>query len=233
MSAAAAVGAPARARATDAPTLEFYFEFASPYAYLSSERVEALCARLGLALAWKPFMLGPILARTGARPLFVDSVRGAYARHDCLRWARLHGIPLRHWADAPTNALKAARGGLHLAGRPSQVPYIHACYRAHFVAGRDLFDDAVLGDIVRAVGEDEAAFRAAIAEPALKQCLVDETEAAYARGVFGAPTFFLGDEMLWGNDRLPIVERLVHEQRAQQHATTSAATGQPPRAAAP
>ncbi len=194
--------------------VEFYFEFASPYAFLSSEVIESLCARLGTPLIWRPILLGPIFRRTGARPLFLDGLRGDYARRDCLRWARLHGIAFRHWAAAPTNSLKAARGALYLRGRPSQVPFIHACFRAHFVAGRDLFDDALLAEIVAGLGENVAAFQAGVARPALKRELAEETEAAYARGVFGAPTFFFGDEMLWGNDRLPLLERLALERQA-------------------
>lgn len=157
----------------DARPVEFYFEFASPYAYLSSEAIEALCARLGVPLVWKPFLLGPILQRTGSRPLFVDGRRGDYARADCRRWARLQGVAFNHWGEAPTHSLKAARGALALEGRPGRVPFIHACFRAHFVEGRDLYDDAVLAGIVRGVGEDAEAFFAAIAEPALKARLRD------------------------------------------------------------
>ena len=203
--------------------VEFYFEFASPYSYLSSEVIEAFCARLGLPLVWRPILLGPILRRTGARPLFVDGIRGDYARRDCQRWARLHGIAFRHWGTAPTNALKAARGALYLRGRPSEVPFIHACFRAHFVEGRDLFEDALLAGIVAGLGEDVPAFQAGIADPALKRRLAEEVDAAYARGVFGAPTFFFGEEMLWGNDRLPLLERLVSEARGTQEVPAAAA----------
>jgi 2-hydroxychromene-2-carboxylate isomerase len=195
------------------PPVEFYFEFASPYAFLASETIEALCARLGVPLVWRPFMLGPILKRTGARPLFGTDPRSAYTRTDCFRWARLHGIPLRHWGEAPVNSLQAARGALWLEGRPCLPAYVHACYRAHFVHGRDLADVPVLAEIVAGLGEDGDAFRAAIAAPALKQRLIERTEEAFARGVFGAPTFFHGDEMLWGNDRLPLLERLIQAGR--------------------
>jgi 2-hydroxychromene-2-carboxylate isomerase len=191
--------------------LDFYFEFASPYAYFASLAVEGLCARHGLELRWKPVMLGAVLKHTGAKPLLTDGVRGEYATMDCLRWARRHGIPFRLPEAFPTNSLKAARGALVLRGRPVLARYIHACFRAHWVEGRDLYDDAVMTDILREVGEDVEAFFAAIADAALKRQLIDETEAARLRGVFGAPTFFYGDEMVWGNDRMGLLEEIIAE----------------------
>ena len=107
---------------------------------------------------------------------------------------------------------------LHLRGRAAEAPYIHACFRAHFVDGRDLADDALLDDIVRSLGEDVVGFRAALAAPAVKQRLAEETETAFARGVFGAPTFFFGDEMFWGNDRLALLEATVAAARRQRGA---------------
>ena len=92
------------------PLLEFYFEFASPYAYFSSLRVEGLCARRGLELAWNPVMLGAIFKQTGAKPLLLDGMRGQYATMDIQRWARRNHIPLCIPAVFPTNSLKAARG---------------------------------------------------------------------------------------------------------------------------
>jgi 2-hydroxychromene-2-carboxylate isomerase len=204
-------------------TLEFYFEFSSPYAYFASERVEAECGRLGLELEWRPLVLGPFLRRTGQRPLLTDGARGRDARADCERWARLHDIPFRLPALHPVNSLKAARGALWLkqaalgAGTKSPLvaAYIHACFRAYWVEGRDLFQDDVLGALVAGLGIAVQAFQAGIAAPEAKKRLRLETDAAWERGVFGTPTFFYRDEMLWGNDRLPLLERLVQEDRAQ------------------
>lgn len=204
-------------------TLEVYFEFSSPYAYFASERVEAECGRLGLEVEWRPIVLGPILRRTGQRPLLTDGARGRYARADCVRWARLHDIPFRLPALHPVNSLKAARGALVLkhaglgagAMSPLLAAYIHACFSAYWVEGKDLFQDEVLGDLVAGLGMAVQAFQARIAAPEAKERLRRETDAAWERGVFGAPTFFYRDEMLWGNDRLPLLERLVQENRAR------------------
>jgi 2-hydroxychromene-2-carboxylate isomerase len=192
--------------------LEFYFEFASPYAYFASLAVEDLCARHGLELVWRPVMLGAILKHTGAKPLLLDGIRGEYATMDVQRWAGRKGIPFNLPPSFPTNSLKATRGVLHLRGSSAMAAYIHACFRAHWVEGRDLFDGDVMVGIVGGLDLDAEDFFAAINEPALKQQLIDETEAARLRGVFGAPTFFHGGEMVWGNDRMGLLEEIIVEQ---------------------
>lgn len=193
--------------------VDFYFEFSSPYAYFASERIEAECARLGVGLRWRPIVLGPLFKRTGARPLLTDGVRGEYARMDCRRWARLHGVPYREPAHFPTNSLKAARGALLLAGQPAQADFIHACFGAYWRDGKDLFADDTLAAVARDARLDPDAFIGAIRAPGIKQRLIDETEQAWQRGVFGAPTFIVGNERLWGNDRVPLLETLLREQR--------------------
>jgi 2-hydroxychromene-2-carboxylate isomerase len=206
--------------------VEFFFDFASPYAYFASERIEPLCERLGVTLRWRPIVLGPIFKRTGARPLLNDGVRGEYARMDCRRWARLHGVPYRDPADFPTNSLKAARGALVLAGQPAallapaagllaptaQCDYTHACFRAYWRDGKDLFADDTLAAVAKDVRLDVDGFFKAIQAPETKQRLIDATEQAWQLGVFGAPTFIVGNERLWGNDRLPLLELLIREQ---------------------
>lgn len=196
--------------------VEFYFEFASPYAYLSSEVIESLCRRRGVGLVWKPFMLGPIIRRTGTKPLFMDGLRGAYAKMDCERWAMRAGILFRHWATEPVNSLKAARGALVMkkmlhADHATEVTYIHACFRAHFVKGLDLSDTDILTRIVVGLDKDPEAFLTGIGNASIKQSLIDETESAYERGVFGSPTFFYEGEMFWGNDRLALLEERIGE----------------------
>ena len=193
--------------------LEFYFEFSSPYAYFASLEVEALAGRNGLELVWRPIMLGGILKHTGQKPLLLDGIRGEYATMDCRRWARRRGIPFRIPHPFPVNSLKAARGVLFYADRPCQAPFIHGCFHAIWAEGKDPYADGTMVEIVRGMGEDAEEFLAGIGEPALKQRLADETEAARRRGVFGAPTFFFRDEMVWGNDRMPLLEEIVRESR--------------------
>jgi len=201
--------------------LEFFFEFSSPYAYFASLNVEALCARRGLRLVWKPIMLGGILKHTGAKPLLTDGIRGEYATMDCHRWARRHGIPFQVPEPFPVNSLKAARGVLLYAAQPFLTRYIHACFHACWAEGKDLYLDETMAGIVREVGQEPEAFAAGIAEAAVKERLIAETEAARQRGVFGAPTFFYKNEMVWGNDRMPLLEAIITEDqegRSARHA---------------
>ncbi len=192
--------------------LEFYFEFSSPYAYFASLEVEALCRRNGLRLMWRPVMLGGILKQTGQKPLLTDGVRGEYSTMDCLRWARRAAIPFRIPEPFPVNSLKAARGVLLFHDRQWLAAYIHACFRAVWAEGKDPYADETMAEIVAGLGQDAEAFLAGIEEPAIKQRLKDETEAARLRGVFGAPTFFFQDEMMWGNDRMPLLEEIIAEE---------------------
>jgi 2-hydroxychromene-2-carboxylate isomerase len=124
----------------------------------------------------------------------------------------MNGVPFRVPEPFPVNSLKAARGALVLEHDAHRVDYIHACFRAYWQQGRDISQDSVLLGIVAALGLDVPAFRKRIADPAVKARLQQETEEAWDRGVFGTPTFFYGDEMLWGNDRLPVLEQLAKAQ---------------------
>jgi len=212
--------------------VEMYFDFSSPYAYFASERIEGLCGRLGVGLRWRPILLGPIFKRTGAKPLLNDGVRGAYARMDCARWARLHDLPYREPESFPVNSLKAARGALVLAESERLGDYIHGCFRAYWRHGEDLFKDDTLAEVVSGLGVDADAFLAGIQSPAVKQRLMDETERAWQLGVFGAPTFIVAGERLWGNDRLPLLETIVRQHRKHhepqpdpQHADGQPAAG--------
>jgi 2-hydroxychromene-2-carboxylate isomerase len=195
--------------------VEFFFEFSSPYSYFASERIEALCARRGLPLVWRPMMLGGIFPHTGQRPLFTDGVRGAYAVQDCLRWARLDGIPFVVPTPHPVNSLKAARGALALEADARHAAYIHACFRAYWAEGKDISQDGVMAGVVAGLGLDVPAFLGRIADPGIKDRLKAETGGAWARGIFGAPTCVYRGERFWGNDRLPVLERVIEEGRAR------------------
>jgi 2-hydroxychromene-2-carboxylate isomerase len=185
--------------------MEFWFDFASTYSYLAAARVEAVVGREGIPLAWRAFLLGPIFQQQlGIKdsPFNVQPVRGRYMWRDVERLAGRAGLPFRRPTVFPRNSILAARVALALEGRPELPAYCRAVFAANFAADRDISDRAVLAEILREQSLDaEAALEAAVA-PENKARLRARTEEAMARGVFGAPSFFVGDELFFGNDRL-------------------------------
>ena len=189
--------------------LDFYFDFSSPYGYLAAERIDAIAERHGRATAWRPFLLGAVFQKTGGTPLVDQPMKGPYSRHDMLRSARLHGIAFNVPDPFPVNSIAACRAFYWLADRdPAQAHALaRALYRGYFADNRDLSKPDTVIETARGLGVDGDALAAALRDQAVKDRLRAENDAALARGVFGSPTVFVGDEMFWGNDRLDQVNR--------------------------
>lgn len=185
------------------PTVEFFFDVASPYSYLAATRIEAIAADCGARLVWRPFLLGGVFKLTGNRPPAALVPRGRYMLADLHRWASFYGVPFAMPASFPPNTLLAMRALIALP--PERLPAAaHALFHAYWVDGRDLSDPRVLAAATGA----EAVARAS--DPAVKQALIAAVQEAVDRGAFGAPTFFVdGDQMFFGNDRLPFVEQAL------------------------
>jgi 2-hydroxychromene-2-carboxylate isomerase len=194
-----------------AKTFEFFFDYASTYSYLASEQVEALVKRTGAELRWRPFLLGAVFKATGNVSPITYPSKGAYVAKDIVDWTRYLGLPEFRLPDAfPPNSLKANRLGLVAAAQGLIIPFSHAAFRACFVEGKDLADPAVLAELARAAGMDAEKALAQAETQEIKDALRRNTDEAIARGAFGAPTFFVGDEMFFGNDRLMFVERALN-----------------------
>lgn len=194
-----------------AAPIEFYFEFSSPYGYIASQLVADLERRSGRAVAWKPFLLGPVFKATGQAPLVDIPLKGDYSRRDFARSARFHGVPFRMPARFPIGTVAAVRAFYWANDRdPARARALaDALYRAYFVDGRDISEPATVLEIARGVGLDVPALEAALADPALKERAKSEVEAAMARGVFGSPFFFVDGEPFWGSDRIPMIEEWI------------------------
>lgn len=190
-------------------TIDCYFDFSSPYGYLGAELIDAVAARHGCTVAWHPVLLGVIFRTTGMAPLSQVPIKGVYSVHDFARSARFLGLTYRQPGVFPIASQNAARGVLWLqATDPGRVrDYILACYRAYFNDDIDISQPDKLLPVVATLGIDPAAFTAAVNDPAIKEALKRANDAAMARGVFGSPFFFVGDEPFWGVDRLPQLER--------------------------
>jgi 2-hydroxychromene-2-carboxylate isomerase len=191
-------------------SIDFYFDFSSPYGYLGSEKVEAMAARHGRSVDWHPVLLGIIFKQTGAAPLTMVPLKGDYSRRDMPRSARFHGVSdFRMPSNFPIPSQAPSRIVLWQKQRDAALAatVVHALYRAFFVDDVDISmpDNAVA--VAAKCGVDAAAARAAIDDPAVKDALRQANDQAIARGVFGSPFIIVDGEPFWGIDRFDQVER--------------------------
>ncbi|HEY6460618.1 MAG TPA: 2-hydroxychromene-2-carboxylate isomerase [Polyangiaceae bacterium] len=187
-------------------TLDFWFDYSCPYAYLASTQVEALAARAAARLVWKPMLLGGVFAASGTpQKLFatLSPQKAAHNARDLERWAELWGVPLVMPAGHPLRTVEALRATVACGVDPRVV---HGFYRAYWVEGRGPSEQATLRDVLGAAGHDVDAVLAAIAGPDAKDDLRRRTDEAIALGIFGAPAFVVGGRMYWGQDRMHFVE---------------------------
>lgn len=183
--------------------VEFWYEFASTYSYPAAMRVARLADAAGVAVRWRPFLLGPIFGAQGWNdsPFNIYPAKGAYMWRDLARICAKEGIALKlPPARFPQNGLKAARIALVMGDKIGA--FSRAVYTANFAEQKDIAEDAVLRAILAQLGADADAVMAAANTPANKAALKAQTDEAIARGIFGAPSFTVGDELFWGNDRL-------------------------------
>lgn len=187
--------------------LEFWFDFSCPYAYIASTRVEALAQRVGAELDVRPMLLGGVFKARGTPQNLSDTLGPAKAQHnrdDMRRQAQLAGVELHMPAGHPLRTVEALRCVLAV-GAP-YMPLVHRFYRAYWVEGRDIGQGEVVAAILGEAGLDAAAVRARASSEEIKADLRRRTDEAVARGIFGVPTCFVGDELFWGQDRLDMVE---------------------------
>lgn len=190
-------------------SFEWWFDFSCPYAYLSSTQVEALAARTGATLVAKPMLLGGIFRALDVPQNLFAAEGPEKTRHkanDLARYARLFGAEYTAPEGHPFRTVEALRAVL-VTGCP--LPLIHRIYRAYWAEGRDIGDREVLSQLLTETGHDASDVFAKIDEQAVKDDLRQRTEQALERGVFGAPAFFVGDELFWGQDRMDDVERAL------------------------
>lgn len=195
-----------------AKTLEFFFDYASTYSYLACHQVEAVAQRTGAELRWRPFLLGAVFKATGNHTPLQIPQKGVYIAKDIQDWLRYLKLPSLVLPESfPANSLKANRMALVAAEHGKVAAFSRAAYRAAFAEGRDLNDPKVLAELAREVGLEPDKALAHIENQEIKDALRRNTEEAVARGAFGAPTFFVGDNMFFGNDRLMFVEQALRE----------------------
>ncbi len=185
--------------------LEFWYDFASTYSYLSAMRIDAAAKAAGVEIIYRPFLLGPIFKTQGwtTSPFNLFPAKGRYMVRDIARVASARGVAFEMPSMFPANSLHAAR--LALAGEADGwlASFTRAVFEAEFAEQRDIADPAVLTSLLDRIGVDTPAALARSTTPEIKDRLRSRTETASARGLFGAPTFITEDgELFWGDDRL-------------------------------
>lgn len=188
--------------------IDFYFDFSSPYGYFGSCRIDALAAKYDREVVWRPILLGAVFKLTGGQPLPTIPLKSDYARRDILRCARYYGIPFRIPSRFPVATQAPARAIYWVWDQdpPRAKALAAALLRAYFVEDRDISSPEVTAETAATVGIEREALLAALQEPAVKERLRTETDAAIARGVFGSPFFIVDDEPFWGADRMDQLE---------------------------
>jgi 2-hydroxychromene-2-carboxylate isomerase len=188
--------------------VEFYFDVGSPAAYLAWTQLPQIARAAGAEIEYRPFLLGGVFQATGNRSPMEVPAKGQYMQDDLQRFARRYGVPFAHNPHFPINTLTLMRGaiGLQMREPARMVPYVDAVYRAIWVDGKNMNDAATVGKVLQQAGFPPEQLLALASDQAVKDHLKAETQEAVARGVFGAPTFFVGQDMFWGQDRLDFVK---------------------------
>jgi 2-hydroxychromene-2-carboxylate isomerase len=187
------------------PAIDFWYEFASTYSYPTAMRIERLAAEEGIAVRWRPFLLGPIFKAYGWNdsPFNIFEAKGRYMWRDLARVCEADGLPLKlPPVRFPQNGLKAARLALVGEARGWTPAFTRAVFTGNYAEQKDISEEATLRAILNGLDVDADAALAAAETSEMKEALKTQTAEAETRGIFGAPSFTVGDELFWGNDRL-------------------------------
>ena len=192
-----------------AKTVEFLFDFGSPASYLAYKRLPDLVARTGAHIDYVPMLLGGVFKATGnASPAEIPA-KGRWMNADLARWARRYGTPFNRNPFFPINTLHLMRGATGLIEDVRFMAYCDRVFDAMWLEPKNLGDPAELAPVIRRAGIEPDDFRALVEREDVKARLKATTEAAVARGAFGAPTFFVGEDMFFGQDRMDFVEEAL------------------------
>jgi 2-hydroxychromene-2-carboxylate isomerase len=195
-------------------TIEFFYDFTSPYSYLAASQIRELAIRTGSGFQPKPFVLGAVFKAVGTDKIQAEvPAKAALLVKDLAAWARDYGIPFQ-WPDMfPVNSVKASRAVLAVADAALSWKLVRRIYLAYWGENVDIAQPDQLARLIAEVGLNPEEILALTETQDIKAKLRANTDDAIARGAFGAPTIFVGDQLFFGNDRLMFVERTARGER--------------------
>jgi 2-hydroxychromene-2-carboxylate isomerase len=188
-------------------TVEFFFDLGSPATYLASTQLPRICQQTDSQLIYVPMLLGGVFKATGNASPVTIAAKGRYMFQDLARYAKRYGVPLKFNPHFPINTLMLMRAvtGMQLRHPERFEVFIDCLFRALWVEGRNMDDPQTVAAVLTEHGFDPAETPALTADEQVKTALKDNTERAVQRGVFGAPSMFVGDQLFFGQDRLDFV----------------------------
>jgi 2-hydroxychromene-2-carboxylate isomerase len=199
-------------------SVEFYYDLVSPYSYLAYGRVGRICEENGSDLILRPMLLGAVHKAVGLQAPVEIKPKASYQARDICRWANYYGLPLQFPEPFPFRTLKTMRAAIFLQESEELEAFTREAFALYWEEGgapgglQETDEDGPISSVARRLGVDPEEVLSEAASPKAKQALKVATSEAVERGVFGAPAFFVGDEMFWGNDRLHFVEAALQQE---------------------
>ena len=198
-------------------TVDFYYGLGSRYSYLATTQLARIAAETGCRFAWHPLKSGALMELRGGHPFHGEPASGQYEwpyrRLDAEAWAEYYGVPYREPIDFLVDPAYLAMAATAAKQLGAVEAYSRRLFRAIFVEGRAVAEADLIG-FADDAGLDAQAFRVQLDDPATAQLQAAALQAAHQRGAFGVPTFFLGERLFWGNDRLVLLEHFIKEAQA-------------------
>ncbi len=192
-------------------SIDFYFDVGSPASYLAWTQLPALVERCGAEIIWKPMLLGGVFKATGNQAPIMTPAKGRYVAIDLMRYAKKYDVPFDLNPFFPVNTLQMMRAAVGYLDTPQFHPYLTAIFTALWVDKKNMGDPQEVAAVLTQAGFDPTEVLTISSDPDVKEKLKVITEEAVSRGAFGAPTFFIDDEIFFGQDRLAWIETMLSD----------------------